>query len=130
MEKKKTIFIVTYDENDGYFDHIPPFSIPDNSKPGTGKCSAGIETEIEHVRLENELAQGVPPRLPAKGPLVLASGCRCSLPLPGAVAARYAHRYSIILPACNSLKHSSIRSSIKTSGWKTSASGAEPSPAI
>src|SRR5690606_35039830 len=38
---KKTIFIVTYDENDGYYDHIPPFSIPDNNKPETGKVSAG-----------------------------------------------------------------------------------------
>jgi len=25
---KKTIFILTYDENDGYFDHIPPFVAP------------------------------------------------------------------------------------------------------
>lgn len=57
---KKTIFIVTYDENDGYFDHVPPFSIPDNNIPGTGKCSAGIETELEFVRLENELKQGIP----------------------------------------------------------------------
>lgn len=57
---KKTIFIVTYDENDGFFDHVPPFSIPDAKIPGTGKCSAGIETEIEHVRLENEIKQGIP----------------------------------------------------------------------
>lgn len=57
---KKTIFIVTYDENDGYFDHVPPFMIPDNKLPGTGKVSAGIETEIEHVRLENEVKQGIP----------------------------------------------------------------------
>ncbi len=56
---KKTIFIVTYDENDGYYDHVPPYSIPDNNKPETGKCSSGIETEIEFVRLENELAQGI-----------------------------------------------------------------------
>jgi len=68
---KKTIFIVTYDENDGYFDHIPPFSIPDNNKPGTGKCSAGIETEIEHVRMENELAQGIPPRQAREAPIGL-----------------------------------------------------------
>ena len=26
---KKTIFILTYDENDGYFDHVPPFVAPD-----------------------------------------------------------------------------------------------------
>jgi phospholipase C len=57
---KKTIFISTYDENDGYFDHIPPFSIADNKLPGTGKVSAGIETELEHVRLEHELQHGVP----------------------------------------------------------------------
>ncbi|MES2455404.1 MAG: phospholipase C, phosphocholine-specific [Bacteroidota bacterium] len=57
---KKTIFISTYDENDGYYDHVPPFSIPDAKIPGTGKVSAGIETEIEHVRLEHELKQGIP----------------------------------------------------------------------
>jgi phospholipase C len=56
---KKTIFISTYDENDGYFDHIPPFSIADNKLPGTGKVSAGIETELEHVRLDNELKHGI-----------------------------------------------------------------------
>lgn len=68
---KKTIFIMTYDENDGYFDHIPPFSIPDNKKPGTGKCSVGIDTEIEHVRLENELAQGIPKRQAREAPIGL-----------------------------------------------------------
>lgn len=59
---KKTIFIVTYDENDGYYDHVPPFSIPDNKKPGTGKVSKGIDTEVEFVRVENEIAQGIPKR--------------------------------------------------------------------
>ncbi len=68
---KKTILIMTYDENDGYFDHIPPFSIPDNNQPGTGKCSAGIETEIEHVRLEHELKQGVPPQAAREAPVGL-----------------------------------------------------------
>lgn len=57
---KKTIFIVTYDENDGYYDHVVPFSIPDYTKPDTGKVSKGIDTEIEQVRLANEVAQGVP----------------------------------------------------------------------
>jgi phospholipase C len=78
---KKTIVILTYDENDGYFDHIPPFSIPDNSKLSTGKCSAGIETEIEHVRLENELKQGIPAKQAREGavglgfrvPMIIAS---------------------------------------------------------
>lgn len=68
---KKTIFIVTYDENDGYYDHIPPFSIPDNNKPGTGKCSAGIETEVEHVRLAHELKQGITRKQAREAPVGL-----------------------------------------------------------
>jgi phospholipase C len=47
---KKTIFILTYDENDGYFDHIPPFVVPDPMRPQSGKVSPGIDTEIEYVR--------------------------------------------------------------------------------
>lgn len=68
---KKTIFILTYDENDGYFDHIPPFSIPDNKLPGTGKVSAGIDTDIEHVLLENELKQGIPQKEAREAPIGL-----------------------------------------------------------
>jgi len=68
---KKTIFIVTYDENDGYFDHVAPYSIPDEHKPGTGKCSAGIDTEIEFVRLENELKQGIPKKQAREGAIGL-----------------------------------------------------------
>ncbi|MCX2481114.1 phospholipase C, phosphocholine-specific [Pedobacter sp. MC2016-15] len=51
---KKTIFILTYDENDGYFDHIPPFVAPHSHKEGTGKVSAGIDTRVEYVTLEQE----------------------------------------------------------------------------
>ncbi|MFD0793325.1 phosphocholine-specific phospholipase C [Mucilaginibacter litoreus] len=54
---KKTIFIVTYDENDGYFDHIPPFTAPHSHKEGTGKVSNGIDTRVEFVTLEQELAR-------------------------------------------------------------------------
>ncbi|MFT3946793.1 MAG: phospholipase C, phosphocholine-specific [Agriterribacter sp.] len=68
---KKTIFILTYDENDGYFDHIPPFSVPDNKLPGTGKCSAGIDTEIEHVRIESERSLGVWSRIVREAPIGL-----------------------------------------------------------
>jgi phospholipase C len=57
---QKTIFIITYDENDGYFDHVPPFSISDNKLPGTGKCVPEMDTEIEHVRFDNEVKQGIP----------------------------------------------------------------------
>ncbi|TKK69429.1 phospholipase C, phosphocholine-specific [Ilyomonas limi] len=44
---KKTIFVLTYDENDGYFDHVPPFISP--HKPGSGKASEGIDTAAEYV---------------------------------------------------------------------------------
>src|SRR5215510_6413808 len=44
---KKTIFILCYDENDGYFDHVPPFVAPDPSRPETGRVSAGIDTSVD-----------------------------------------------------------------------------------
>jgi phospholipase C len=46
---KKTIFVLTYDENDGYFDHMPPFVAPHPLKAGTGKTSDGITTGEEYV---------------------------------------------------------------------------------
>ncbi|MGC4042801.1 MAG: alkaline phosphatase family protein [Armatimonas sp.] len=52
---KKTIFILTYDENDGYFDHVPPFVPPHPSKPNSGKVSQGIDTSVEYVLLDQDL---------------------------------------------------------------------------
>lgn len=52
---KKTIFILNYDENDGYFDHVPPFTAP---KPGdlqAGSVSAGIDTTADYVTMEEEM---------------------------------------------------------------------------
>jgi phospholipase C len=46
---KKTIFILAYDENDGYFDHVPPFTAPHPHKDGTGKVSAGIDTSVDFI---------------------------------------------------------------------------------
>ena len=68
---KKTIFIVNFDENDGYFDHVPPFVAPDPLNPETGKCSPGIKTDVEYVQLENELKEGIPKREARKGPIGL-----------------------------------------------------------
>jgi phospholipase C len=51
---KKTIFILAYDENDGYFDHVPPFTAPHPHKEGTGKVSAGIDTSLDYVTHEQE----------------------------------------------------------------------------
>ncbi|MFI5156590.1 MAG: alkaline phosphatase family protein, partial [Chitinophagales bacterium] len=52
---KKTIFVLTYDENDGYFDHVPPFISP--FEPGTGLVSKGIDTSIEFVRKEQQSSE-------------------------------------------------------------------------
>ncbi|WP_448701956.1 phosphocholine-specific phospholipase C [Mucilaginibacter sp. AW1-3] len=54
---KKTIFILAYDENDGYFDHVPPFVAPHSHKTGTGQVSKGIDTRAEFVTLEQEQAR-------------------------------------------------------------------------
>jgi phospholipase C len=65
---KKTIFILTYDENDGYFDHVPPFVAPDPENPESGKCSSAIHTGSEYIRRERELAQGVDSKEAREGP--------------------------------------------------------------
>ncbi|HET7119199.1 MAG TPA: phospholipase C, phosphocholine-specific [Hanamia sp.] len=54
---KKTIFILNYDENDGYFDHIPPFTAPKPNDPDSGKVSDGIDTAPEYVTLQEELSK-------------------------------------------------------------------------
>ncbi len=51
---KKTIFILAYDENDGYFDHVPPFVAPHSERPTTGKVSKGLDTRVDFVTLEQE----------------------------------------------------------------------------
>lgn len=50
---KKTVFILTYDENDGYFDHVPPFVAPDPRDPEAGKVSKGIDASVEFVTHED-----------------------------------------------------------------------------
>lgn len=77
---KKTIFILTYDENDGYFDHVPPFIAPDIRKPETGKTSPGIDASVEYWPLERDRkkhpvkeARGGSIGLGFRVPLVIAS---------------------------------------------------------
>lgn len=78
---KKTIFILNYDENDGYFDHIPPFVAPNPTDPGDGKASAGLDVTGEFVHIEDELKAGFkrddsrtsPVGLGFRVPLIIAS---------------------------------------------------------
>ncbi|MCW1884749.1 phospholipase C, phosphocholine-specific [Luteolibacter flavescens] len=74
---KKTIFILTYDENDGYYDHVPPFVPPHPDQPGSGAVSAGIDASLEFDTRGNPLGLGY------RVPMVIASpwsrgGCVCS----------------------------------------------------
>ncbi len=66
---KKTIFILTYDENDGYFDHAPSFAAADPKRPETGGASAGIDTGLEYNYKEDELRQGVSEKDARSGPM-------------------------------------------------------------
>jgi len=69
---KKTIFILAYDENDGYFDHVPPFTAPHSHKPGTGKISEGLDTRLDFVTLEQEEDRhGFPEKYNREGPIGL-----------------------------------------------------------
>ncbi len=66
---KKTIFILTYDENDGYFDHGVSYVAADPKRPETGGASAGIDTGLEYTYVADELAQGVPENQARSGPI-------------------------------------------------------------
>jgi phospholipase C len=87
---RKTVFILTYDENDGYFDHVPPFVAPHPRRQETGLVSAGIDASLEYVEREQELkhktadeARDSPIGLGYRVPMIIASpwtrgGCVCS----------------------------------------------------
>ncbi len=68
---KKTIFILAYDENDGYFDHVPPFTAPDHRNPATGAVSKGIDTSVDRVKLEEDIPGSI--GLGFRVPLIIAS---------------------------------------------------------
>lgn len=65
---KKTIFILTYDENDGYFDHLPPFVAPRPDDKNSGKTSRGIAPWVDF-----EFRKNSPIGLGYRVPMVIAS---------------------------------------------------------
>ena len=86
---KKTIFILTYDENDGYFDHVPPFVRAQAGASGNGiylqrcRCNARLHRAGAGRQAEAERAAQSPIGLGYRVPLVVASpwsrgGCVCS----------------------------------------------------
>ncbi len=53
----KTVFIINFDENDGFFDHIPPFSPPRTE--AEGKATMDASDEFHHLE-----PYGLGPRVP------------------------------------------------------------------
>ncbi len=77
---KKTIFIFCYDENDGCFDHVPPFVVPRPGDSASGMVSDKIDAALEYVtleqdkkRTEEENARESPIGLGFRVPMVIAS---------------------------------------------------------
>ena len=77
---QKTIFILCYDENDGYFDHVPPFVAPNPNDKKSGTVSGGIDASVEFVTLQQDMkkyeephARQGPIGLGYRVPLVIAS---------------------------------------------------------
>ncbi len=87
---KKTVFMLTYDENDGYFDHVPPFQAPHPKHAESGRASKSIDTTLEHAELEQDrkhkpkgVVRGNSIGLGFRVPMIIASpwtrgGCVCS----------------------------------------------------
>lgn len=57
---KKTIFILNYDENDGYFDHVPPFVAPNPYKEKSGLVSKGINSGTDYVSKQQDWMKNKP----------------------------------------------------------------------
>ncbi|MES2709073.1 MAG: phospholipase C, phosphocholine-specific [Verrucomicrobiota bacterium] len=53
---KKTIFILCYDENDGYYDHVPPFVPPVPGRPETGAAPEELNAALDQVASSQENA--------------------------------------------------------------------------
>jgi hypothetical protein len=52
--KERTIFILTYDENDGYFDHVPPFVAPHRLKKRNWIGLKKYFCRVEYVSNESQ----------------------------------------------------------------------------
>lgn len=78
---KKTVVIITYDENDGFYDHFSPFVVPDPYKKDGGKVSAGIDARLDFATMDQQLnpsatnanLRSAPIGLGYRVPLIIAS---------------------------------------------------------
>ncbi|MBA5735387.1 alkaline phosphatase family protein, partial [Escherichia coli] len=49
----KTVLFVNYDENDGFFDHMPPPNPPSRNTDGTYAGKSTVTTQYEYFTLPN-----------------------------------------------------------------------------
>ncbi|RZM21485.1 MAG: DUF756 domain-containing protein, partial [Pedobacter sp.] len=70
---KKTIFVLTYDENDGYFDHLPPFVAPDPKDTASGKVSDSLDAKPEFVHKSEQSSRTSTVGLGFRVPMVVVS---------------------------------------------------------
>ena len=61
---RKTVLVLTYDENDGYFDHHAPFVAPRPGDPASGACSAGVDSALEWTTRDRASPLGLGYRVP------------------------------------------------------------------
>jgi phospholipase C/cytochrome oxidase Cu insertion factor (SCO1/SenC/PrrC family) len=118
----KTVLIVNFDENDGYFDHVPSPSAPSPD----GKGGYAGKTTLAPADLAAEYYTHGRPAGSTRQPAadVRARACRCTSSRPGAGAAGSTRRCSTTPRCCGSWKRVSV------SGSRTSARSAVPCAAI
>jgi phospholipase C len=99
---RKTIFILCYDENDGWFDHAPPPTAPAPGRPETGGTSPGLAAELEYITAAQEAVwrQKNPKGALAEGPIGLGYRVPLLIASPwsrgGAVASQVFDHTSIV----------------------------------
>jgi phospholipase C len=127
---KKTVFILTYDENDGYYDHVPPFVCPNPLKRETGFASKGVDTSLDYVQLAaDEKLQGTvkgparesPIGLGYRVPLVVASPWSRG----GCVNSQVCDNTSVLMFLEKFLSHKTGKSVVETniSSWRRTVCG-------
>lgn len=51
---KKPSSLLLYDENDGYFDHVPLYIVPNPYKENMGKVSQGIDPKLDFATRDQQ----------------------------------------------------------------------------
>lgn len=112
---KKTIFILCYDENDGYFDHVPPF-VPPATTP---EEYHSLESDL--TRRPKEEARGSAIGLGYRVPLVIASPWSRG----GAVNSQVCDHTSILMFLEKFASHKSGKNIVESniSSWRRTVCG-------